>query len=329
MSNMRRREFITLLGGAVVASPVAVRAQQSAMPVVGVLETRSPGETTSILAAFREGLKEVGYVEGQNVAIEYRWAEGLFGRLPVLAAELARRQIAVIFAATIPGALAAQAVTTTIPIVFIGAGDPVQVGLVASFNRPGGNVTGVILFSATLEAKKLELLYQLVPKAATIGVLINPSWVHAETQSKDLQAAARTLGLQIDIVNASNEVTIDTALVTLAERRIGALLVTSGPFFASRRDQLVALAERYGMPTIYAQRELVAVGGLMSYGTNLADGYRQVGVYTGRILKGEKPADLPVIQPTKFEFVINMKTAKTLGLEFPPTLIALADEVIE
>ena len=326
---MRRREFITLLGGAAAAWPLGVRAQQSALPVVGVLETRSPGETASILAAFREGLKEVGYVEGHNVAIEYRMAEGQFGRLPVLAAELVRRQTAVIFAATIPGALAAQAVTTTIPIVFIGAGDPVQVGLVASFNRPGGNVTGVILFSATLEAKKLELLHQLVPKADTIGVLINPSWVHAETQSKDLQAAARTLGLQIDIVNASNEGTIDTALVTLAERRIGALLVTSGPFFASRRDQLVALAERYGMPTIYAQRELVAVGGLMSYGTNLADGYRQVGVYTGRILKGEKPVDLPVIQPTKFELVINMKTAKTLGLEFPPTLIALADEVIE
>jgi putative ABC transport system substrate-binding protein len=324
---LQRREFITLLGGAVAAWPIAARAQQ--LPVVGVLETRSPGETASILAAFREGLKEVGYVEGHNVAIEYRMAEGQFGRLPVLAAELARRQTAVIFAATIPGALAAQAATTTIPIVFIGAGDPVQVGLVASFNRPGGNVTGVILFSATLEAKKLELLHQLVPKAATIGVLINPSWVHAETQSKDLHAAARALGLQIDIVNASNEGTIDTALVTLAERRIGALLVTSGPFFASRRDQLVALAERYGMPAIYAQRELVTVGGLMSYGTNLADGYRQVGVYTGRILKGEKPVDLPVIQPTKFELVINMRTAKTLGLEFPPTLIALADEVIE
>jgi putative tryptophan/tyrosine transport system substrate-binding protein len=326
---MRRREFITLLGGAAAAWPLGVRAQQSALPVVGVLETRSPGETASILAAFREGLKEVGYLEGQNVAIEYRMAEGQFGRLPLLAAELARRQAAVIFAASIPGALAAQAATTTIPIVFIGAGDPVQVGLVASFNRPGGNVTGVLLFSATLEAKKLELLHQLVPKAATIGVLINPSWVHAEIQSKDLAAAARTLGRHIDFVNASDEGTIDTALVTLTERRIGALLVTSGPFFASRRDQLVALAERYGMPAIYAQRELVTVGGLMSYGTNLADGYRQVGVYTGRILKGEKPVDLPVIQPTKFELVINMRTAKTLGLEFPPTLIALADEVIE
>jgi putative ABC transport system substrate-binding protein len=326
---MRRREFITLLGGAAAAWPLAARAQQPAIPVVGVLETRSPGEAASVLAAFREGLKEVGYVEGQNVAIEYQWAEGQFGRLPVLAAELARRQATVIYAATIPGAVAAQAATTTIPIVFIGAGDPVQLGLVASFNRPGGNVTSVNLFTATLEGKKLELLHELVPKAATIGVLINPSWVHAETQSKDLQAAARTLGLQIDIVNASNESSIDTAFATLAERRIGALLVSSVPFFTSRRDQLVALAARHGMAAIYAQRELVAAGGLMSYGTNLAEAYHQAGVYTGRILKGEKPADLPVLRPTKFELVINLKTAKALGLPVPDKLLVGADEVIE
>jgi len=328
IATLKRREFITLFGGAAVW-PLAARAQQAAIPVVGVLETRSPGEAASVLAAFREGLKEVGYVEGKNVVIEYRWAEGQFGRLPVLAAELVRRQATVIYAATIPGALAAQAATTTIPIVFNGAGDPVQLGLVASFNRPGGNVTGINLFSATLEGKKLELLHELVPKAVTIGVLINPSWVNAAAQSKDLQAAARTLGLQIDIVNASNESSIDTAFATLAERHIGALLVTSNPFFASQRDQLVALAARHGMPAIYAQRELVAAGGLMSYGTNLAEAYHQAGVYTGRILKGEKPADLPVLLPTKFELVINLKTAKALGLPVPDKLLVGADEVIE
>jgi putative ABC transport system substrate-binding protein len=299
------------------------------MPVLGFLDLRSSGEAAKPAAAFREGLNEVGYVEGQNSAIEYRWAEGQVDRLPALAMDLVRRQVAVIFAGSTPSAQATKAATATIPIVFVSGGDPVQLGLVASFNRPGGNATGINLFTTELESKKLELLHEFVPKAAVIGVLMNPSYVHAKTQLNDLQAAAGAWGRQIHVVNASNETDIDAAFATLTQRRISVLLVTSIPIFSRLRYELVALAARHAISAIYGQPEFVTAGGLMSYGTNLADAYRQAGVYAGRILKGEKPADLPLMQPAKFEFVINLKTARALGLEVPATLLARADEVIQ
>jgi ABC-type uncharacterized transport system substrate-binding protein len=298
------------------------------MPVIGFLWYGSASEWAPFVTSFRQGLKETGFVEGQNVAIEFRWTEGQSDQQPAWAADLVRREMAVIVTGTV-GGLAAKAATTTIPIVFVVGADPVKTGLVANLNRPGGNVTGVSFFSNELAAKRLGLLHELLPQATVIAVLVNSSFPDAADQLRDVQEAARTLGLRIRVLNASTESEIDTGFATLAQQRADALVLAADPFFTARRKRIVALAARHAIPAIYDLREWTAAGGLISYGTDLADAFRQTGIYTGKILKGTKPADLPVMQSTKFELVINLKTTKALGLEIPPTLLARADEVIE
>jgi putative ABC transport system substrate-binding protein len=331
MSSIKRREFIAALGGAAVTWTLPARAQQSAMPVIGFLNSSSLDTYSHLLRAFRQGLKDNGYVEGENVTIDYRWADGQLDRLPALADELARRQVATIVATGgAHSALAAKAVTTTIPIVFVVGEDPVRLGLVASLARPGGNMTGINFFVYELAAKRLALLRELVPAATRVTVLVNPAnAAQTEATLRDLEMAARAIGLQIEIVNASTSREIDGAFAGLARDRADALFVLPDPFFIMRRFQIVQLAARHAIPATYPVRDFAEPGGLMSYGTNTVDAWRQAGVYTGRILKGAKPADLPVVQSSKFELVINAQTARMLGITVPPSLLAIADEVIE
>jgi putative tryptophan/tyrosine transport system substrate-binding protein len=327
---MRRREFIMLAGGAAAAWPVAARAQQPAMPVIGFVSLLASDTDAGRTAAFRAGLAETGFVEGRNVAIEFRWADGHFERLPTMFNELVRRPVSVIF--TAGGdvtALIAKGATTTIPIVFQTGGDPVAAGLVTSFNHPGGNVTGMTTISGQLGIKLFELLREFVPTATAIGMVVNPNNPYSKRSATDVEKAARTVGQQVHVMQVSNEPEIETAFLTLATLKVGGLLVTSDPIFLTQSNKFVALAARYALPAVYYVREFVAAGGLMSYGTSFPAVYHQAGEYVGRILKGEKPGDLPIQQPTKFELVINLKTAKALGLNVPPTLLARADEVIE
>jgi putative tryptophan/tyrosine transport system substrate-binding protein len=330
MLDLGRRAFITLLGGAAVAWPLVAHTQQPAMPVVGFLSSRSPAESTAVIAAFRQALRETGFVEGQNLAIAFRWAEGRYERLPALAAELVGLRVAVLLAAGgPPAAHAAKAATSTIPIVFSAASDPVRLGLVASLNRPGGNITGMGTFNATLLAKRLEILNELVPSAAAMGYLVNPTNQSADIELQEVSAAAKVLGIELSILNASTEQELDDAFAAAAKMRLRGVVVAGEPFFDSRRERIVTLAAKYAIAASYGFREYVTTGGLMSYGTSITDSYRQAAIYVGRILKGEKAADMPVMQPTKFELAINLKTARTLGLTVPDKLLVAADEVIE
>ncbi|HVI64993.1 MAG TPA: ABC transporter substrate-binding protein [Bradyrhizobium sp.] len=327
MSSIKRREFITLLGGA-AAWPLAARAQQSAPPVIGFLSSRSADDSARVVAAFRQGLAETGYVEDRNVVIEFRWAEGQLDRLPALASELVHRPVAVIAALGESG-YAAKAATTTIPIVLGSGGDPVELGLVTSLNRPGGNVTGATFLTAQLGAKRLGLLRDLVPGADVVALLINPNTAVGRVQTRDVQQAARALGQNLIVLSGGSDESIEASFVTLSQKRVAALLIGGDPFFDTRRDRLIALALQYRVPAIYQFREYALAGGLMSYGASITDMYHQVGLYVGRVLKGEKPADLPVMQVSKFETVINLKTAKALGIKISDNLLSLADEVIE
>ncbi len=327
---MRRREFIALFGGAAVTSPLGASAQQPTMPVVGFLSARSPGESVDVVAAFRRGMRQSGFVEGQNLSLAFRWAEGRYERLPKLAAELVGLHPAAILAVGGPAsALAAKQATSTVPVVFVAGADPVQLGLIASLNHPGGNVTGIHIFSAPLEPKKLEFLHEVVPKAHILCALVNPTSPSAAIVSKQLEDAARAMGLQLNIAHANTEQELDAVFADWPKRHADGLLVTSDAFFDSQRERIVALSTQHSVTGIYPWREYVVAGGLMSYGSSLPDAYRQAGIYAGRILNGEKPADLPVTQPTKFELVLNLKTAKARGVSIPPTMLATADEVIE
>jgi putative ABC transport system substrate-binding protein len=326
---MRRREFITLVGGAAVTWPLAAQAQQGTMPVIGCLSGTSSEAGAPLLAAFRQGLREQRYIEGENVIIEYRWAAGQYDRLPALAAELVSRQVAVISAGSPPAAQAAKAATSTIPIVFTSGGDPVQLGLVSSLSRPGGNITGISFLADELSAKRLSLLHDLVPNAGVIALLLNPSFVGSVDQVKGAQDAARSFGLKLEVIAAHDEHDIDAAFARIGELRAGALIVSADPFMLTVREKIVGQAASHALPAIYNVRDFVTAGGLMSYDASISDAYRQAGTYVGRILKGEKPADLPVVQPTRFELAVNLKTAKALGVKFSDNLLSLADEVIE
>jgi ABC-type uncharacterized transport system substrate-binding protein len=327
---MRRREFIRLLGGAAAAWPLAARGQQPAMPVIGFMSGRSPEDSKHLVAAFRQGLSEAGFVEGQNIVIEYRWGLGQYDRMPALAADLVNRRVAVLVG--VGGdisAVAAKQATSTIPIVFGTGSDPIKAGMVESLSRPGGNATGYSLLTNQMEPKRLSMLHDLMPGAAVIGVLLNPNFPPAARQLQDLEEAARTIGQQLFVSKASNDGELSAAFTSLVQQRVGALLVAADPYFDTRRDQIIAFAKQNRLPAIYQLREYAVAGGLISYGPSITDMYRQAGIYTGRILKGARPADLPVVQPTKFDFVINLKTAKALGLTVPPGLLNAADEVIE